>query len=39
MAAPALVRMREVYVFAVTVGLVVLLALLLWQFFSYPGAI
>ena len=31
--------MREVSVIAVTVGLVVLIAVLLWQFFSYPGIV
>jgi hypothetical protein len=31
--------MHRVSIFAVTVGFVVLIALLLWVFFSYPGAV
>jgi hypothetical protein len=31
--------MHRVSIFAVTIGFIVLIALLLWVFFSYPGAV
>jgi hypothetical protein len=31
--------MHRVSIFAITVGFVMLIAVLLWVFFSYPGAV